>query len=130
MSKEKFGDVRTDEVVEVSKPENTHLPMTPSEQMLTPLEFSDYSQFLYSTNYGGKPGQEFTFEGIKTIGLQNGISTGNVRIEFLKKEKTEALFYCTATDRNGDTSENWGAETWYQITEDLKNITDWVKAVQ
>ena len=57
------------------------------------------------TNYGGKPGQDFTAEGIKTIGLQNGISTGDVRIEFLNTEKTEALFYCTATDRNGNTSE-------------------------
>ena len=36
--------------------------------------------------------------------MNNGISTGDVRIEFLNDEKTEALFYCTATDRNGDTS--------------------------
>ena len=64
----------------------------------------DYSQFLYETNYGGKRGQDFTAEGIKTLGLNNGISTGDVRIEFLNDEKTEALFYCTATDRNGDTS--------------------------
>ena len=200
-------------------------PITPAEQFLSPLELSDYSQFLYDTNYGGKPDKDFTAEGIKTIGLQNGISTGDVRIEFLNVEKTEALFYCTATDRDGNTSEramkqtetekgrvnphwiekgiaraernaikarlpvqlfktalqkaiaageakqsaiieaqqalgtvwckrdnslhhinkhqffdaaqaeygdseNWGAETWYQITEDLKNITDWVKAVQ
>ena len=79
--------------------------LTPSERILAPLELSDYSQFLYDTNYGGKKGQDFTAEGIKTIGLQNGISTGNSRIEFLNDEKTEALFYCTATDRNGDTSE-------------------------
>ena len=80
-------------------------PLTPSEQILAPLELSDYSQFLYSTNYGGKPGQDFTAEGIKTIGLNNGISTGDVRIEFLNDAKTEALFYCTATDQNGNTSE-------------------------
>ena len=79
-------------------------PLTPSEQILAPLELSDYSKFLYSTNYGGKPGQDFTAEGIKTIGLNNRISTGNVKIEFLDDAKTEALFYCTATDRNNDTS--------------------------
>lgn len=83
--------------------EATHL--TPSERILAPLSLSDYSQFLYATNYRGKPGQDFTAEGIKTIGLQKGISTGDVRIEFLNDEKTEALFYCTATDRNGNTSE-------------------------
>ena len=80
-------------------------PLTPSERILAPLELSDYSQFLYETNYGGKRGQDFTAEGIKTIGLQNGISTSDIRIEFLNDEKTEALFYCTATDRNGDTSD-------------------------
>ena len=78
---------------------------TPSEKILAPLTLEDCSQFLYSTNYGGKPGQDFTAEGIKVLGLQNGISTGDVRIEFLDPEKTVALFYCTATDRNGDTSE-------------------------
>lgn len=83
--------------------EVTHL--TPSERILAPLELSDYSQFLYSTNYGGKPGQDFTAEGVKTIGLQNGISTGEVRVEFINPEKTEALFYCVATDANGNTSE-------------------------
>ena len=77
---------------------------TPSERILAPLTLADYSQFLYETNFGGKKGQDFTFEGIKTLGLNNGISTGEVRIEFLNDEKTEALFYCTATDRNGDTS--------------------------
>ena len=80
-------------------------PLTPSERILAPLELSDYSQFLYDTNYGGKPGKDFTYEGIKTIGSQNGISTGDVRIEFLNDEKTETLFFCTATDRDGNTSE-------------------------
>ena len=79
-------------------------PLTPSERILAPLELSDYSQFLYETNYGGKKGQDFTAEGIKTLGISNGISTGNMRIEFLNAEKTEALFFCTATDRTGDTS--------------------------
>ena len=74
------------------------------EQILAPLALEDMSVFLYETNFGGKKGQDFTFEGIKTLGLNNGISTGDVRIEFLNDEKTEALFYCTATDRNGDTS--------------------------
>ena len=87
----------------IIEPEPTSL--TPSEQILAPLELADYSQFLYDTNYGGKTGKDFTAEGIKTIGLQNGISTGEVRIEFLNDEKTEALFYCVATDRDGNTSE-------------------------
>ena len=104
MSKENFEDVRGAEVVEVSETENTHLSITPAEQILAPLELSDYSQFLYPTNFGGKAGQDFTAEGIKTIGLQNGISTGDVKIKFLNDEKTIALFYCTATDRDGNTS--------------------------
>ena len=79
--------------------------LTPSERILAPLELSDYSQFLYDTNYGGKKGQDFTAEGIKTISLQNRISTGDVRVEFLNSEQTEALFYCVATDANGNTSE-------------------------
>ena len=74
------------------------------EQILAPLTLEDMSVFLYETNFGGKKGTDFTFEGIKTLGINNGISTGDVRIEFLNDEKTEALFYCTATDRNGDTS--------------------------
>ena len=49
--------------------------------------------------------KDFTAEGIKTIGLQNGISTGDVKIEFLDDAKTEALFYSTATDQDGNTSE-------------------------
>lgn len=80
-------------------------PITPSERILAPLELADYSQFLYETNYGGKKGQEFTAEGIKTLGLNNGISTSNIKIEFINDEKTEALFFCTATDRNGETSD-------------------------
>ena len=92
----------TAELVEVEA-ERSHL--TPSEQILAPLTLSDYSQFLYSTNYGGKPGQDFTAEGIKTLGLNNGISTSDVRVEFLDDAKTDALFYCRATDRNGETSD-------------------------
>lgn len=87
-------------IVEVSEAR----PITPSEQILEPLTLADYSQFLYSTNYGGKAGQDFTYEGIKTLGLNNGISTSEVRVEFLNDNNTEALFYCTATDRNGDQS--------------------------
>ena len=78
---------------------------TPTQQILAPPTVLDYSPFLYQTNYGGKPGQDFTAEGIKTIGLQNGISTGDIRVEFLNDEKTVALFFCTATDRDGNTSE-------------------------
>ena len=87
----------------LAEAEVTHL--TPSERILAPLELSGYSHFLYSTNYGGKPGQDFTFEGVKTLGLNNGLSTSDVRIEFLDDAKTDALFYCRATDRNGDTSD-------------------------
>ena len=79
--------------------------IAPTQQILAPLELSDYSQFLYETSYGGRKGQDFTAEGIKTLGLHNGISTGDVKIEFLNEEKTEALFYCTATDANGNASE-------------------------
>ena len=79
--------------------------IAPTQQILAPLELSDYSQFLYSTNFGGQKGQDFTYEGIKTLGLNNGISTNDVKVEFLNDEKTDALFYCRATDRNGDTSD-------------------------
>ena len=89
------------EIIDV-EPNQALVPVR--ESILAPLELADYAQFLYETNFGGKKGQDFTFEGIKTLGLNNGISPGDVRIEFLNPEKTEALFYCTATDRNGDTS--------------------------
>ena len=98
-------DNRAPETTAIVEVEAQAHPITPTDQTLAPLGLSDYSQFLYDTNYGGKPGKEFTAEGIKTIGLQNGISTGDVRVEFLDDEKTEALFYCTATDRHGNTSE-------------------------
>ena len=95
-------ETTTAELVEVQA-ESTLL--TPTEQILAPLTLEDYSQFLYETSYGGKKGQDFTFEGVKTLGLNNGISTSDVRIEFLDDSKTDALFYCRATDRNGDTSD-------------------------
>lgn len=79
--------------------------IAPTQQILAPLELSDYSQFLYETFYGGRKGQDFTSEGIKTLGLHNGISTGDVKIEFLNEEKIEVLFYCTATHANGNASE-------------------------
>ena len=65
---------------------------TPSEQILAPLDLSDYSQFLYDTIFGGVKGQDFTAEGIKTLGLNNGISTSDVRVEFLNDEKTKLSF--------------------------------------
>ena len=91
---------QTTALVEIDEPR----PITPAERILAPLKLSDYSQFLYETNYGGIKGQDFTAEGIKMLGLQNRISTGDVRVEFLNDEKDEALFYCTSTDRNNDTS--------------------------
>lgn len=96
---------QTKETTALVEVEAEATPLTPSQQILAPIGIADYSQFLYSTNYGGKPGQDFTAEGIKTIGLQNGISTGDVRIKFLNDQKTKALFYCVATDRDGNTSE-------------------------
>jgi len=98
--KKKHTDIVEADVIE--HPSN--LPETPRQQVLMHLSIADYSQFLYDTNFGGKPGKDFTFEGIKTLGLNNGISTGDVRIEFLDDAQTQALFYCTATDHNGDTS--------------------------
>ena len=99
-----MSDNTNTESTAIVEAEVTH-NITPTDQILSPLTVLDYSQFLYATNYGGKAGQDFTAEGIKTIGLQNGISTGEVRVEFLNDEKTIALFYCTATDRDGNTSE-------------------------
>ena len=37
-------------------------PITPTEQVLTPLQIADYSQFLYDTNFGGTRGKDFTAE--------------------------------------------------------------------
>ncbi|MYK44199.1 MAG: hypothetical protein F4039_08960 [Gammaproteobacteria bacterium] len=64
------------------------------------VKIADYSQFLYSSNGY----TDFNAEGIKTISLQFGISTGEIDIEFLNEEKTEALFRCAATNRQGDTA--------------------------
>lgn len=66
--------------------EVTHL--TPSERILTPLELSDYSQFLYETNYGGIKGQDFTAEGIKTLGLHNS-STGDTSSVVIQQNRNE-----------------------------------------
>ena len=79
-------------------------PVTPVPNILNRLDIADFSQFIYSTNYGGKPGIEFTAEGVKVLGIREGISTSEVRVEFINDDNTEALFHCTATDRNGDTS--------------------------
>ena len=57
MSNEKQIET-TAELVEVTETR----PLTPSERILAPLELSDDSQFLYNTNYGGKPGKDFTAE--------------------------------------------------------------------
>ena len=79
--------------------------IAPTQQVLAPLTLEDYSQFLYSTNFGSQKGQDFTYDGIKTLGLNSGISTSDVKVEYLNDEKTDALFYCRATDSNGDTSD-------------------------
>lgn len=50
--------------------ETEHTP-TPREQIPAPLDLSDYSQFLYDTNFGGVKGKDFTAEDIKTLGLNN-----------------------------------------------------------
>ncbi len=78
---------------------------TPAEQILAPLQISDYSQFLYEASYSGVKSTDFTYEAGKKLGLNNGISTSNVRVKFLNDSKTDALFYCTATDRNSETSD-------------------------
>ena len=87
----------TTELVEVET-QRTH---TPAEQILAPLDLSDYSQFLYDTNFGGVKGQDFTAEGIKTLGLNNGISTSDVRVEFLNDEKNRGyiLLHCDRQER-------------------------------
>jgi len=41
---------------------------------------------------------DLSVEGVKTLPLQFGISTGDVDIEFLDDMRTEALFTCTATN--------------------------------
>jgi len=41
---------------------------------------------------------DLSAEGVKTLALQFGISTGAVDIEFLDDARTEALFTCTATN--------------------------------
>ena len=58
MSEQNEQVQETTAIVDAGK---TH-PITPSERILAPLELSDYSQFLYETNYGGKKGQDFTAE--------------------------------------------------------------------
>ena len=62
------------------------------------IDIAAYAQFLYNANIGGEERIGFNAEGIKTIALQYGISTGPVEVMFLNEDKTEAVFSCTATN--------------------------------
>lgn len=94
------------ETEQINEPEETTalatVDATPAGIMAA-IEIADYSQFLYNANMGGKPVTAFTSEGIKTISLQYGISTGPVEIQFLD-DGNAAIFTCTATHQNGQTA--------------------------
>lgn len=65
--------------------------------ILATIEIQDYSQFLTSYSVSGQLVTEFTAEGIKTIALQYGISTGDVEIQETRNG-SGAIFRCTATN--------------------------------
>jgi len=71
--------------------------LTP-RNLLEQIDLDDYKQFLYSFESRGETVTDLSAEGVKTLALQFGISTGEVDIEFLDEAKSEALFTCTATN--------------------------------
>lgn len=88
------------------------------------IDIADYSQFLYNANISGKSVTDFTSEGIKTIALQYGISTGEVDIKFLNDDCTEAIFKCTATNQHGQTA---SVNIWQSKTEYGKENRFWIE---
>jgi len=66
--------------------------------LLEQIDLDDYKQFLYSYESRGQTVTDLSAEGVKTLALQFGISTGDVEIDFLDDMRTEALFTCTATN--------------------------------
>jgi len=66
--------------------------------LLEQIDLDDYKQFLYSYESRGQTVTDLSAEGVKTLALQFGISTGEVEIDFLDEARTEALFTCTATN--------------------------------
>jgi len=66
--------------------------------ILDSIDPEDYKQFLIEYRFGGVAVTDLSAEGVKTLALQFGISTGEVDIEFLDEARTEALFTCTATN--------------------------------
>jgi len=66
--------------------------------ILDSIDPEDYKQFLIEYRFGGVAVTDLSAEGVKTLALQFGISTGDVEIDFLDDMRTEALFTCTATN--------------------------------
>ena len=99
---EKSGTEETPEIEKYSEATETTETTALATVDATPagimevIEIADYSQFLYNANMGGKPVTDFTSEGIETISLQYGISTGPVEIQFLD-DGNAAIFTSTAT---------------------------------
>ena len=117
---------------QINEPEGTTalatVDATPAG-IMEAIKIADYSQFLYNANMGDKPVTDFTSEGIKTIALQYGISTGTVEIQFLD-DGNAAIFTCTATHQNGQTAKGeaeqsefaeWDVELWHQFADELRS---------
>ena len=85
----KHQNIESTEIVETDA-----AVITPSEQILAPLTLEDYSQFLYNTNYGGQPGQDFTAEGSKRSDFR--MESAQMKSESNLSHPRKTLLYSTA----------------------------------
>ena len=102
-----MNDEKVHETEEVSEDEVASVPAeidARPNSIMANIDIEHYAQFLYTAGKGDKAWTAFNSEGIKVIGLNYGISTGPVSIEFLDEDKTHAIFSCESKNRQGDTA--------------------------
>ena len=121
MKNDKEKNKETNEIIDV--PATLAVDATPTG-ILQAIDIADYSQFLYNANMGGKAVTDFTSEGIKTIALQYGISTGEVSIKFLEGDSEAAIFSCTATNPHGQTA---SVNVWQSKFEKGRENRFWIE---
>ena len=124
----------------IAEMDTTRPVATPAEQILQPLELSDDSLFLYSTNYGGKPVQL-----LKTV-LQKAIAAGEAKASAIIAAQRELgetgcnrderlmdvekrLFFNAAQQEYG-AREDLDVNTWRQVCDALVKMSRWVRDLE